>query len=385
MTTAADRPAPRDRTREELYLLIRSGREVTRSELARVTGMSRSTVNHAVGRLLTDGRVTEVETQAKGRGSGSGRPAISLAAVASGAPVAAIDFGHSHIRVAVADALGRPLGEERLAIDVDVHAAEAMRLAAGALTRLREEHSVESLSALVAGIPGPLDRRTGMVRSPTILSSWVGLAPARELERLLDVPVHVENDALLGAYGERTCGSGRHHEDFLYVRASDGVGAGMILAGEPYKGSSGLAGEIGHTALPGRSELCRCGNRGCLEAVVSVRAIREQLAHTHPTIDPGAIDIGSFDDAIAERILNEAGRTLGSVLAHLCNLLNPSALIIGGELGCVGAPLIDGVHSSMGRYAQPATGAAIEIVPAELGVRAEITGALQLAVTLASR
>ena len=122
-----------------------------------------------------------------------------------------------------------------------------------------------------------MDQRTGTVRSPTILSSWVGLAPAQELEERVGVPVHVENDAVLGAYGERQLGAGRDHSDFLYVKASGGIGASMVLDGAVYAGAYGLAGEIGHTQLPGHTELCRCGNRGCLEAVrLTVRTLSDK-------------------------------------------------------------------------------------------------------------
>ena len=385
MTATYERHSPRDRTREDLYQLIRVREETTRAELVEITGMSRSTVNHAIGKLLVEGRVMETEIQVKGPGSGSGRPATGLKAVASGAPIAGIDFGHNHIHVAIADALGRSLGEDRMRIDVDLRAGDAMDIAADLLATLRRDQGVDRLGSLVAGIPGPVDTRTGLVRSSTILSSWVGLAPAQELERRIGAAVHVENDAVLGAYGELKAGAGRHHPSFLYIKASHGIGAGLVLNGELYKGVTGIAGEIGHTYLAGRTELCRCGNRGCLEAVVSVQSLLDQVAHTHPNVDAGAISLDSLDDTITHRLLNEAGRTLGGVLADLCNLLNPGALIIGGELGSAGISLLEGIEASVERYAQPATAAAVEVLPARLGVRAELTGALQLAATMALR
>ena len=154
---------------------------------------------------------------------------------------------------------------------------------------------------------------------------------------------------------------------------------------QPYTGANGLAGEIGHTQIPGRSELCRCGNRGCLEAVVSVRSVREQIAHTHPGIAIETLDLLRVEDSVTERILNEAGRTLGRPLANLCNLLNPSVLIIGGKLGATGRALIEGVEASVRRFAQPAIVASIEITAAELGVGAELAGAIQLAATRAAQ
>jgi predicted NBD/HSP70 family sugar kinase len=251
------------------------------------------------------------------------------------------------------------------------------------MRELREEHSLATLSNVVAGIPGPLDSRSGLVKSPTILSGWVQLAPAIELQRLLDVPVRVENDAVLGAYGELNRGAGRPFEDFLYVKASHGIGASVIIGRKTYRGATGLAGEIGHINLPGRTESCRCGNRGCLEAVVSVTEIRHQIAHSHPNSAP--IDFRVDPDEITTRILNEAGRTLGNVLAVLCDLLNPGALIVGGELGEAGHPFIDGVCASIDRRSQPATAAAVEVLPAALGVRAELVGALELAASSVAR
>lgn len=358
---------------------------MTRAQLVKLTGLPRSTVNHAVTRLLAEGRITEAEAEVKGPGSGSGRPAAMLRAAARQAPVAAIDFGHNHINVALADSLGRPLAEEHMVLDVDLRATEAIDLAVRLLDELRSAQGVDDLAAIVAGVPGPLDIDTGLVRSPTILSSWVGLAPRQELERRLGVPVHVENDAVLGAYGEMHLGAGRRHADFLYIKASHGIGAGLVVGGQPYRGSLGLAGEIGHTPLPGHTEMCRCGNRGCLETVVSVTSLEAQMSHTHPHVEPGLLRLGQADDHITRRILDDAGRTLGGILAVLCSLLNPAALIIGGELGASGSAFIEGITTAVHRQAHPATVACLDIVPASLGIRAELMGALQLAMTLVPR
>lgn len=385
MTAVYERTSVRNRTRDDLYNLISTREELTRPDLVALTGMSRSTVNNAIGRLLEEGRIVETDAEVKGHGSGSGRPATRLVAVASGAPVGGIDFGHTHIRVAVADSLGRPLGERTVEVDVDLRASESMQVAAALMSELRMEHSLDSLACVVAGIPGPLDRASGLVRSPTILSGWVQLAPAVELQRLLNVPVRVENDALLGSFGELIRGGGRDHENFLYVKASGGIGASVIIDRKPYRGATGLAGEIGHTSLAGRTEACRCGNQGCLEAVVSVQQVRERILVSHPGIDPAGIDLRGDGDEVTGRILNEAGRTLGGVLSTLCDLLNPSAVIVGGELGESNHRFIDGIAESVERYSQPATAASIQVKAAELGVRAELVGALEMAASFSGR
>ncbi|OIJ65332.1 ROK family transcriptional regulator [Streptomyces mangrovisoli] len=383
MNSARERSSPRQRTREEIFRVIQASGTVTRAQLIGTTGLSRSTVNHAVSRLIAEGRVTEGDPAVKGPGSGSGRPAGVLHCVATHRGSAALDFGHSHVKVAVVDAAGEIHARRRVDMNVDLEAAAAMDRAAEMLAELLRESGSEGISTVVAGIPGPLDSVSGLVRSPTILSSWVGLDPRRELEARLGRPVHVENDAVLGAYGELHRGAGRGQGDFLYVKASHGIGAGLVLKGEPYRGALGFAGEIGHTPLPGYTELCRCGKRGCLEAVVSVESIKAQVAHTRPHLDPGELFSLNAEDPTTRRILNDAGRILGEVLSVLGNLLNPAAIVIGGELGATGTPFLDGVTDTVRRNAQPAIAESVRIVPAGLGDDAELAGAAALACALA--
>ena len=374
-----DRSSPRDRTREDIYQLIRESSDLTRSGLVELTGLPSSTVGHAVSRLLADGRITESTARAKGPGSGSGRPAAVLNVVSTGAPTGAIDFGHQHVSVALGDSLGNLVEEVTIQLNVDEVSDQGVDIACHHLLDMQRRHQAERFRCIVMGVPAPIDAKTGLVRQSTVLSSWVGKSPARELARRLGVPVRIDNDAALGAFGELYRGAGQQHRDFIYIKASHGVGAGLVINGEPYRGGTGLAGEVGHTTIAGRTELCRCGSRGCLETVVSVPSVKAQIAHTHPNLLAEAIDLGELDDPVSARILNEAGRTLGIVAADLCNLLNPTAVIIGGELGASGPALIEGVRSSVGRFAQPAIAGMVEVLPAALGHRAEIIGALQLA------
>jgi predicted NBD/HSP70 family sugar kinase len=188
----------------------------------------------------------------------------------------------------------------------------------------------------------------------------------------------------VGALGERYRGAGEHHDDFIYVKASHGVGAGLVLAGQPYRGATGFAGDIGHTHIEGRPELCRCGSRGCLEAIVSVPSVMEQIFHTNPRLDDEHLDLASLTDAVSTRVLNEAGRVMGEALAELLDFLNPTALIIGGELGSSGPAFVGGVRSSVKRFAQMPLASACVVLPAALGTRAELVGALVMAGTLVS-
>lgn len=380
------RTSPRDRTREDVYQLIRASQALTRPELVELTGLPASTIGHAVFKLLAEGRIVESRPAAKGRGSGRGRPATELRASATGGVNAGIDFGAGHVRIGIGDGLGNPIDETLIPVETTALPEHSIEAALAELRLLQERHQVDHLQVLVAAIAAPVEGTTGKVCAPTILPTWVGLSPTEELSRRLPgTVVQIHNDALLGAFGELRHGIGREHENFIYVKVSHGIGAGLVINGEVYHGAAGLSGEIGHTQLPGHSELCRCGNRGCLEAVINVDSIREQVSHTHPHLDPSQIALAIDEDPVIHRILAEAGRTLGKALAVVCNLLNPTAVVLGGELGASGSALAAGVRSSIQRFAQPATVTSIEVRPATFGLRAELIGALAMASELVLR
>ncbi|MFD0331801.1 ROK family protein [Streptacidiphilus monticola] len=384
MDVAADRSSPRNRTREEVFRLIETNTSMTRAQLIEVTGFSRSTVNHAVSQLISAGRVIEEDPGTKGPGSGSGRPAGTLRIVPHGVPAGALDFGHAHIKAAVIDPEGEIIAQRQADLDVDLQAERALDLGTRMLDELGREAALGPLGAVVAGIPGPLDATSGLVRSPTILSSWVGLDPREELRRRLDTAVHVENDAVLGAF--ESCGAVRARASGTSSTSRRPTASERVwcCAASLPRLPRLRRGDRAHP-LPGHTDLCRCGNRGCLEAVVSVASIGGQFAHTHPQAAPGTLRFDRGGDPITQRILDDAGRLLGEVLAVLCNLLNPAALIIGGELGSCDGPLLDGVKATVHRNAQPAIAASLRVLPAQLGVDAELVGAATMAAALARR
>lgn len=376
-------PEARDRTKEEVLRLIRASRNLTRADLVDLTGLPASTITSAVRRLQAEGSIASAPSQPKGAGSGSGRPALALNAVTRPGTTGAIDFGHGHIRVALGDNIGTCVAEELVKFDVDLRSADAIELASARLKLLQKTSGVEPVSVvvagmpdLVAGMPGPVDLQTGIASSTASPPNWVGLNPVQELTTRIGAPIHVENDAALGAFGELAAGVGKVHRDFVYVKASHGIGSALVLGGVVYTGSSGIAGEIGHTQLAGRSELCRCGNRGCLEAVVSAQALREQIAQTHPHLRNCEIVFSELEDTATHRLLHDAGATVGKVLAEIANFINPSAIVVGGELGAAGPAFMNGVRTAVARHAQPAIAAQAAILPAELGTRAELVGAL---------
>ena len=375
--------ARHQRTPAQLLETIRDLGGVTRAELSRQTGLSRSAVAHAVAALLADGLITEREQGGSHAGQ-RGRPAALLTPSRPAGHVVGIDFGHAHVGVAIADTAGEVLAEGRLGADVDHHADEVLDAAARLTRDLLGQAGVplSQVRAIAAGIPGPLDPHTRALRPPAMLAAWAGRDTGHELATRLGMPVEVANDADLGALGELRFGAARGRQDFVYVKASHGVGAGLVLGGRVYRGAAGIAGEIGHTSLPDATEWCRCGNRGCLETVVSLAPLRRRLARIG--ISPAAGGAGwpmkaLQENTLAVRVLAEAGRILGRTLADLCNCLNPEAVILGGEIGVAGQPLVAGVRESIDRYAQPAIAEAVQVLAAGLGARSELMGAVALA------
>lgn len=366
----------RRRTRDLLVAALRDGDAVTRTELCRRTGLSASAVSTGVALLAADGLV-EVGTDGRARSSARGRRPDLVRLRPRDGRVLGIDFGHKHIGAAVASTSGQVLGEQREDIDVDqdpLHAIEeAVRLARRVLRAAKV--STGALVAIAGGLPRPLDRRTD---GRAEVSAWTGIDAGAELSRRLGRSVVLGNDADLGAWGERAYGAARGIDDLVYVKASHGVGAGLVLGGRCYWGASGMAGEIGHTQLAGVSELCRCGSRGCLEAVVSITSVRQQLQHVlNQDPVPPLGELGA--NKAAARVITDAGRMLGRVLADVVNCLNPAVVILGGELGAAGAPLVAGVRESVDRYSEPAAARAVRVVPSELQLRAELLGAVALA------
>jgi predicted NBD/HSP70 family sugar kinase len=259
----------------------------SRADIARTTGLSRTTVSSLVGDLVERGLVVE---RAEGddihqRDSGAGRPPVLLALDRSAGAAIGIDFGHSHLRVAVADLSHEILAEEVRVLDVDASAADGLVAASEMVDAVLEEANVprDRVINVGMGVPGPISHTTGNVGNGAILPGWVGVSPAFEMERRLGLPVVVDNDANLGALGEALFGAGRGAREIVYLKVSSGIGAGLIVGGRIHHGAGGTAGELGHVLVDEEGHVCRCGNRGCLETVASTTGLLEQLSRTHGT------------------------------------------------------------------------------------------------------
>ncbi|RJS47190.1 ROK family transcriptional regulator [Nocardioides cavernaquae] len=371
------------RSRSQVLEAIRQANGVTRGELHRLIGLSRSAVADAVQGLIEARLVVEELPPPRGKGAGAGRPAAVLRPSADSGLVVGLDFGHSHIAAGIADTAGTVLGERRRALDVDHRPRDAFDAVTALVLELLVEdgRTIDDVRTVAAGLPAPLDLRTGRPHSHPVLAGWAGLDPAAELAARLGRPVALANDADLGALGELRYGAARGLRDFVYVKVSAGLGASLILDREVHRGANGLAGEIGHIRLSERGGLlCRCGNRGCLETVLSTNVMETRFRELASSDTDPVFPLRSCaaDPEIAT-YLREAGRTLGRALADLCNWVNPQAVVVGGVFGTAGQAAAHAVREGMLRFAAPIEGAGVEVHTGELGLRAELMGAVAAA------
>lgn len=361
---------------ERVVRAVRMAGSLTQAEIARSTGLSAATVSNIV-RELKDGGTVEVTPTSAG-----GRRARSVSLSGDAGIVVGVDFGHTHLRVAVGNLAHQVLAEEAEPLDVDASSAQGLDRAEQLVSRLIASTGLsrDKVVGVGLGVPAPIDVESGTLGSTAILPGWAGTNPRDDLAERLGVPVHVDNDANLGALGELVWGSGRGVADLAYIKVADGVGAGLVISGQIYRGPGGTAGEIGHITLDESGPVCRCGNRGCLETFAAARYVLPLLRSSHGadlTIER-MVQLARDGDPGCRRVIADVGRHIGSGVANLCNLINPSRMVLGGHLAEAGELVLGPIRESVARYAIPSAARQLAVMPGALGGRAEVLGALAL-------
>jgi predicted NBD/HSP70 family sugar kinase/DNA-binding transcriptional ArsR family regulator len=371
----------RERNRRRVVEVLRRRGLASRSDITRETGLSRTTVSSIVAAMQRDGLITE-RPEEPGLRTEGGRPPTMLAFEPTVGALVGIDFGHDRLRVAVSDFGYSVLAETGFALDVGESAAAAIEAAAAAVDDVLGAAGVARDRVLSAGVglPGPIDPESGQVCSDSILPSWFELDPRVALEERLGIVTHLDNDANVGALGEWMFGAARGRDLVTYVRLSSGVGAGLILQGRIFRGAAGVAGELGHVLADPSGPICRCGNRGCLETLVSAPALCEQLERSHGELTVTALlELAAAGDRGCRRVIQDAARVVGRALADLCTTINPDVVVIGGELSAAGDLLLEPLRAVIRQHAIPAAVTSVTVVAGLLGERAELLGALALA------
>jgi predicted NBD/HSP70 family sugar kinase len=346
---------------------VRNFGPIARVVIARQTGLSRTTISAIMEELLKDDLVREGETRSLT--SAGGRPATLVHFNDTAGYVIGVDVGRSHLTMLIADLSAKVVARRSGPMSIDLGPECCLKQVGAQLNDFLAEQHIDwsQIVGIGMGMPGPLDWRLHKLIAPPRMPGWNNVEVQRVLRQQFSVTVYTENDANMGALGESRYGGARGVSDLAYVKIGTGIGAGLVIGGQLYRGSRGSAGEIGHVTIDEDGPVCDCGNRGCLEAIASADAVvadaREALSlrRTLMTdgVPPGALsnlahpDIADVveaahqgDPACRAAIAN-AGARIGVALASLVNLLNPSLILVDGAVARAGEMLLDPIRQAV--------------------------------------
>ncbi|UFN44119.1 ROK family transcriptional regulator [Nocardioides okcheonensis] len=364
----------------ELFDLLRDGRPWTRAQLADATGLARSTITARIDTLMRLGLVAPFG----GARSTGGRPPALFAMNPAARLVVGVDVGATHARVALTDLDGTVLGEvdARLAVAegperVLTWVVDSVRGLVAATGRPESD-----LAAIGIGLPGPVEHSTGRPINPPIMPGWDRYDVPGHLHREYDIPVLVDNDVNIMALGER-----RRHlrdvDDLVLIKVATGIGAGIVSGGVLQRGAQGTAGDLGHVRVPGAEAVqCRCGNSGCLEAVAAGPALAAAVRAQGEQAEDGGdvVELVRRGSRPAMAVVRQAGRDIGEVVATMVNLINPSVVVIGGQVADAGEHLLAGIRESVYQRSLPLATEHLRIVTSQAGGQAAVLGAAALAI-----
>jgi predicted NBD/HSP70 family sugar kinase len=356
--------------------LIRSGQISSRSEIARLTGVSASTAALRVQALVDHGYLQEA---GDGESHGGRRPRRLRVRTDAGI-VAAADLGSSHASLALFDLGGRLLTERSSSIRVQDGPETVLGWVHGQVQDMLAGLGGSSpLRGITIGVPGPVDSQGGRIVTPARMPGWHGADVAGLLGRLTDVPVLVENDANLMTVGEYAS-AGDRARNLVFVKAGTGIGCGVVADGRLYRGTRGVAGDISHVSVGSPSEIpCPCGRLGCLDTVASGAALTRDLS-------AAGYDVTGIDDVlalardaepVAAQMLRAAGRATGEVLATIVNFFNPDTLVLGGAISQA-EPYVASLRATLYERCLPLATESLQVLVTRTGPLAGVIGGAHL-------
>ncbi|MDT0546475.1 MULTISPECIES: ROK family transcriptional regulator [Streptomyces] len=381
------RPANAHQAR--LLRLLRDGGPTSRAQLGDRMDLSRSRLAVEVDRLLDTGLVIADGLAASRGGRRSHNIRLSPTLRLLG-----VDIGATSVDVSVTNAELEVLGHLTQPMDVREGPVAVFEQVLAMAGKLRATGVAEGFDGAGIGVPGPVRFPEGVPVAPPIMPGWDGFPVREALSQELGCPVMVDNDVNLMAMGEQQAGVARSAKDFLCVKIGTGIGCGIVVGGEVYRGTTGSAGDIGHIVAEPDGRPCACGNRGCLEAYFGGAALardaeaaaregrspelaaRLEAAGTLAASDVAAA--AATGDAAALDLIREGGTRTGQVIAGLVSFFNPGLVVIGGGVTGLGHTLLAAIRTQVYRQSLPLATGNLPIVLGELGPLAGVIGAARL-------
>lgn len=389
--SGADHNVMRELNRSLVLDLIKQRNPISRAAIAKAADLAKPTVSAIVDDLVRGGLVREIGMGQPTRGGG--RPPILLEFNRRSTFVVGVQVGGRGTTIVVADAAGEEVGRlQRPA--VRRKAPEALQRLAEHVTEAIDQAGIahKRVAAVCVCVPGLVDADAGVcLLAPTL--GWRNVDVRGPLAKALKTPVFVHNTAQAAAVADHREGAGQGADDVVLLSIGSGIGAGIVSDGRLLHGAGGMAGEIGHCQVPGVTEKCTCGKVGCLETVASgpaiVRAAQRALGKRKGSalaklpaagLTPEAVAAAAAEgDGLAQDLLAEAGRRLGTAASWLINLLNPEVLVVAGGLAEAGEGLLGPLRQTVEEHTLPQSAAGVEIKASALGQDAEVRGAVLLA------
>ncbi|MFJ8228878.1 ROK family protein [Streptomyces sp. NPDC094448] len=380
---------PANAHQAKLLKLLRDGGPSSRAQLGDLVDLSRSKLAVEVDKLLETGLVVADGLAASrgGRRSHNIRLAPELRFLG-------VDIGATSVDVAVTNAELEVLGHLNHPMDVREGPVAVFEQVLAMAAKLKATGLAEGFDGAGIGVPGPVRYPEGVPVAPPIMPGWDGFPVREALSQDLGCPVMVDNDVNLMAMGEQHAGVARSVADFLCVKIGTGIGCGIVVGSEVYRGTTGSAGDIGHIQVDPYGRACACGNKGCLEAHFSGAALArdaeeaarsgrspelaERLAAAGRLTAADVSAAASAGDTAALELIREGGNRVGQVVAGLVSFFNPGLVVIGGGVTGLGHTLLAAVRTQVYRQSLPLATGNLPIVLGELGAVAGVIGAARL-------
>ncbi len=379
-----DRPRP---LADALLRLIWEAKRISRAEIARQAGLSRSTVSEVVSEILPLGLIAEI---GEGPSRGGRRP-IVIEFQDDAAIILGVEMGGAHVVVVLTDLRGKVLAWESRPHPVRSDPPGTRRLIAELCAACLETAAAKGrpLVGIGVGVPCPVDPEDPDRLASVVMPFWQEHLGLGDLASQYGVPLLVDNDANLGALAEHWWGQAAGTDNLTYIKVATGIGSGHIIGGDIYRGATGVAGEIGHIAIDPKGKPCICGLHGCLATFVGAQALVERVEELIPDFPDSVLTQGPFavndiedaalqGDALALQVIEEGARNLGTAVAGLLNLLNPAVVVLGGDLARLGDLLLDPLRERVHNRTLVSTVAAVKIMVSDLGPRSVAMGAATL-------
>lgn len=358
----------------DIYALIRERRDITRAEIGQLSDLSRTAVSARVAALAARGLVIEHELAP----STGGRPAAFVSFNADAGIVLSAAIGRSRTRLAVCNLAGEILAATDIDQEPGLGPDDLMPDIVKRFDALLDDSGYREnrIYGIGVSLPGTVDQQHGGSLNSPIMSGWDGIPLPPYFAELTDAPVVLDNDANVIALAERR-GDRQAYDDLLVLKASTGLGAGIIAGGVLQRGSVQAAGEFGHIKTPAAVGVpCRCGDTGCLEAIAGGWALVRDLKQGGRSVGHvrDVVELANGGDADARRMIRDSGRHVGEILAGAVNLLNPAVLVVAGDMSGAYDVYVAGLRETLYGNATALATRVLQIVPSTHGNRSGVIG-----------